>query len=137
MHLLLFHILLWHPLCLTVFVSIKLFLETQNYPYCSHLSLGSLHFFFAIASHYFSSPLSNVHTSQPCKLKQEKMGGSFAFGIWEGVGLGGLMEIKEREEFVCFGELNLGMGGWSLNNFDNSMGSQFGFEFEQDGLYWF
>ena len=50
---------------------------------------------------------------------------------------GGLMEIKEREVFVCFGELNLGIRGKSLNSFDNSMGSQFGSGFEQDGLYWF
>ena len=53
------------------------------------------------------------------------------------MGLGGLMEIKEREVFVCFGELNLGIRGKSLNSFDNSMGSQFGSGFEQDGLYWF
>ncbi|RZC19439.1 Retrovirus-related Pol polyprotein from transposon RE2 [Glycine soja] len=42
-----------------------------------------------------------------------------------------------RKSSSCAGTVTSGNGRLSLNSFDNSLGSKFGSEFEQDGLYWF
>ncbi|KAG4393349.1 hypothetical protein GLYMA_03G068000v4 [Glycine max] len=173
----------------------KLFLETQNYPCCLHLSLRSLHFFFATSSYYFSFFPSNVHTSEPFKLKllsplkdflesqnrkqmqksemlhhfdnlhrpimcfssrvslADDISGhcSVASTTSSASGLRFLRSKCSRSEFElnetnpcagrksssCAGTVTSGNGRLSLNSFDNSLGSKFGSEFEQDGLYWF